>query len=185
MRRKRWLKTLVAAFLLAAAVEPGYAQAQNVAPGPAVKNQAEIRHQFADMIQQAIKHSTFSMPGGGSATTVPLLSMDDYEKARQLGDSATSVLAEYLKSKQFFEQLLAIRLLGVIGTDASKDALDDFAEKADLIATRSYALDFVSASGRPKDTALIEKIAQADPDVHMRSRAIDVLQRYKKEHNLE
>jgi hypothetical protein len=111
------------------------------------------------------------------------LSKDDYEKAKLFGNRATSVLAEYLASDQFFEQLLAIRLLAYTNTDESKDVLDDFAEKAQLIATRSYALSFVAASGRDKDMELLMKIASIDQDTHVRTEAIDLLQQSKKDGN--
>jgi hypothetical protein len=174
--------TTIFALLLAIAFLRALAQSGE-STSTAFADQHIIRQQLVEMIQQAIQRSTFSLPGGGTATTVPLLSAEDYEKAKQFGDRATPALAEYLQSKQFFEQLLAIRLLNVIGTDASKDVLGRFAEKAALVPTRSYALDFVAASGRTKDMALLEKIATTDSDVHVRTRAIDLLQQYKKEHS--
>lgn len=174
--------TTIAAMLLAIALSRALAQSGE-STSRALAEQHVIRQQLVEMIQQAIKGSTFSLSGGKTATTVPLLSAEDYEKVKQFGDRATPALAEYLISKQFFEQLLAIRLLNVIGTDASKDVLGSFAEKATLVATRSYALDFVAASRRIKDMTLLEKIATTDSDVHVRTRAIDLLQQYKKENN--
>lgn len=175
--------TMIYVFLLAVGLGHGAAQFRESTSAPALPDQHVIRQQLAEMIQQAIKQSTFSMPGRAKVTTTPLLSTDDYDKAKRFGDGATTILAEYLTSKQFFEQLLAIRLLAHIGTEASKDVLDEFAEKAQLIATRSYALDFVAANGRQKDTALLKKIASTDPDTHVRTRAIDVLERHNKENN--
>jgi hypothetical protein len=103
-----------------------YGHAQTTDAPTSEPSQAEIRQQFTDMIQGAIKQST-----------------ENYAKAKRLGDKATPVLEEYLQAKEYFQQLLAIRLLDEIGTDTSRDVLGEFAEKADNAATRSYALDFL------------------------------------------
>jgi hypothetical protein len=103
-------------------------------------------------------------------------------KQSDLGDKATPVLEEYLQAKEYFQQLLAIRLLDEIGTDTSRDVLGEFAEKADNAATRSYALDFLMYTGREKDISLVEKIAITDSDIDVRTRAVDLLQKYRLEH---
>ena len=145
--------------------------------------QRVIRQQIAEMIHQALKASTINLKEGVVATTVPLLSPEDYAKVRQFGDAATPVLCEYLASKNYFEQLLAIRLLDTIGTNTAKDVLDSFAEKAELPATRMYALEFVAIAQRTRDIEILEKIAAADPNINVRTKAIDVIQRYNLKRN--
>lgn len=171
------VRLLSCLLLFAPTLANGAGQSGSVIPRSPQEHQQAVRQELASMIREAIKQSTFALPQGGTAKTVPLLPAEDYARAKQLGDEATTVLAEYLKSKEFFEQLLAIRLLGVIGTDRSKDVLGEFAEKAELIQTRSYVLDFVATNGRRKDMLLLEKISLRDPAPQVRKEALDLIKR--------
>ena len=138
-------------------------------------DEVAITRNIDQTIQRAIDRSRFTVPGGATGMTTPVLSSQEYAVVQSYGDQATPILAQYLSSTSFFKQLLAMRLLANLGSNSAKDTLDAFAEKARMASTRYYAVDFVASSGRKKDIAVLEKLAKADPDPNVRRRALDVL----------
>jgi hypothetical protein len=180
--RRRFIKlkfdnalTLVGCLLALVAVSTaGRAQAISAPP----EKQA-VRQRIGEIVQQTVKAAHFTLRDGTNVFVRPLPSNEDIATVKSFGDTGIAVLSEYVKSKEVMELRVVLRLLGSIESEAARDAMDDFAENAELPGIRASALDFVAAAGRAKDMALLKRVAASDSDRRVKAAALDLIQRYR------
>ncbi|MGB8128588.1 MAG: HEAT repeat domain-containing protein [Candidatus Angelobacter sp.] len=138
-----------------------------------------VRQRIGEIVQHTVKAAHFRLRDGTNVFVRPLPSNEDIATVKSFGDTGIAVLSEYIKSKEILELRVVVRLLGSIESEAAKDAMDDFAENAELPGIRASALDFVAASGRAKDIALLKKVAAGDSDPRVKAAALDLIQRHR------
>jgi hypothetical protein len=138
-----------------------------------------VRQRIGEIVQQTVKTAHITLRDGTNVFVRPLPSNEDIATVKSFGDTGIAVLSEYLKSTEVLELRVVLRLLGSIESEAARDAMDDFAENAKLSGIRANALDFVAASGRAKDIALLKRVAANDSDTRVKAAALDLIQRYR------
>src|SRR6266853_986433 len=163
-------------FLLALVAVSTAGRAQVISAPP--EKQA-VRQRIGEIIQQTLKAAHITLRDGTNVFVRPLPSNEDIATVKSFGDTGIAVLSEYIKSKQVLELRVVLRLLGSIDSEAARDAMDDLAESAELPGIRANALDFVAASGRAKDFALLKRVAASDSDTRVKAAALDLIQRYR------
>jgi len=163
-------------FLLALVAVSTAGRAQVISAPP--EKQA-VRQRIGEIIQQTLKAAHITLRDGTNVFVRPLPSNEDIATVKSFGDTGIAVLSEYIKSKQVLELRVVLRLLGSIDSETARDAMDDFAESAELPGIRANALDFVAASGRAKDFALLKRVAASDSDTRVKAAALDLIQRYR------
>ena len=150
-------------------------RAQESSPKPVDKEQA--RAVIHEVIENAMKQAMHK-PADGSEYLfmMPVPTIEDQARVRNLGGISVEVLAEYVKDKDIFHQRLAIRLLGLFKSDSSLAALLEFANHA---LARGEAVSFLCMYPREKVQPLLEKFASSDSDSEVRRAARGCLNSYK------
>ena len=138
-----------------------------------------IREQVDGVFNRSLKAMESKIqPGNISVST--WISPADSEQSiiKCLGVAAIPFITAHLNSDVSFGQVLAIRMLGWVGTSGIIPPLTEVLNSQAPQIAKTSALE--SLYGAPQADALpvLERVSRSDPNPYVRQKAAEVLQRY-------
>jgi|SRR6516162_367355 hypothetical protein len=152
----------------------GYSLAQCAADSPAA-----IREQVDGVFNRSLAAmETKVQPGNVTTSTWVPPSQSEKSVIDCLGVAAIPFIAAHLNSKASFGQILAIRMLGWVGTSEIVPPLAEVLNSSASQTAKTNALEALYNAPQADAMQVLSRVSRLDPNPYVRNKASEVLRRY-------